>query len=134
MTVLGTRQQVRASVVIPIDDGWACRMPRQMTLVQGTLVREPPLVRLGRDISQQIYAASVDQEIDFPITIPIGETELAASALASLALIQPQRLAGCIEEHAPAGGQQQSAVAASTAEERQVSFVVQHHQIVKDSG
>ena len=67
-------------------------MAFDVLLHEGSFVLEQPLAVLGPDLSEEIGAGRIEQEISLAIAIPVGDAQLATSAPAGDALGELQGL------------------------------------------
>src|SRR5690242_635960 len=90
--ILSPAQEVGDIVSIKVDDSRADVVSFDILLRKRAGVLERPHAILETSLLQEVSIRTVEEEVDFPIAIPVGHAQLPTPAFTRRSWIQPKRL------------------------------------------
>ena len=79
-SIFGSDQQVGDTIAVPVHNGWAGGVAGEDTVVNRAYFFKYVTVVAVRNIAIKEYVSVVEQQVEFAVTVPVGEAEFASAA------------------------------------------------------
>ena len=86
--IFSSYQEVGDAVPVPIDDGWAGRVASKDTVIDRTYFFKYVIVVGAGYITVKENVATVEEEVELAVAVPVGEAEFSSAAATGLSCLE----------------------------------------------
>jgi hypothetical protein len=127
--ILCAAEEVRYSIAVEVNSRGTDIVPFDVFRCKASgILEHPPAVEFA-GLAEEIGIGGVEEEIELPIAVPVGDTEFAASAGTALPVIEAKRGALFVNEGPARGFQDQPPIDLCAFEKSEIAFLVEHGEI-----